>query len=358
MRYLAIFLSLAAAALGQAVPPNAPIFLTQPQAGPPGGGTFGTMSIQNANNVSIAGGTTGNLTGTGNTEINLTLQGAVTYVSSGSGQGGFNVFLPYSMPALAIDVTQEWNTVILTGSTTGHPNEVLTFTGTPGNFVQEFRVLVKNTDSVAHTPTIPSSWSFNGGATETSFVIQPSSFVFLTWRYDGTAYYLWGDPRTISDLATNASPLSTDLIAEEPTATPGVMNKVAISALPFQHSLTFVVAGNGTALMTGTQTAYIMAGYAGTITKWKLTAAPASSNISFDIFRIASASSGLNVLPTATIVGTGTKPSVTTGIEAYGTPSDWVAGSGSITLAENDVLTVKVNTTSTTTYATLTLYYQ
>ena len=317
------------------------------------------MANQNANNVSITGGDASGITGTANQFTNETLFGPVNYGSTGAGGGGFDVFAVYPMPALAIDVTQMFNTVTLTGSDTGHPNEALTFSGVPAYAVQQFGVLIYNSDAVAHHPTVPSSWSFNGGSTTTTFWIQPSSYVYITWKYTGTLYLLNGDPRTLDDLGSG-TPVAADEVMYYSVGQSGggVTNKTTWSAIPFQHSITFVLNGNGAAIPSGTQVAYTLAGYAGTITKWKMTASPASTSITLDVFRIANASPGGNTLPTASIVGSGTKPALSSAVETYGTPSDWVAGSGSVTIAENDMMTVSASGTPTSQYATLTLYTQ
>src|SRR5579859_7546371 len=88
-----------------------------------GGGGLGSMALQNSNNVSISGGVTSGVTGSGNTEIGLTLTGSIN-VGNGPGFGGYFDFSPNAMAALAIDVNQMWNTKTVTNATTGHPNEV------------------------------------------------------------------------------------------------------------------------------------------------------------------------------------------------------------------------------------------
>lgn len=324
-----------------------------------GGGSFGTMANQNANAVAITGGDASGITGSLDQFTNETLFGPVNYGSAGALAGSFNVFAVYAMPALAIDVTQTFNEVTLTDSDMGHPNETLTFSGVPAYAVQQFGVLISTVgSSTAHHVTIPSSWSFNGGSTTTSFWIQASSFVYLSWQYTGSAYLLRGDPRTIDDLQLKATPVTADEVGIYDSALNGVMKKATLASLPYQHSITFVLNGSGASIPSGTQVAYAIAGFTGTITKWKMAASPASSTIECDVFRIANASPNGNTLPTASIVGSGTKPKITSAVATYGTPSDWVAGSGSITLAENDDLTVSVTAGATAQYATLTLYYQ
>ncbi len=312
------------------------------------------MATQNANAVAITGGITSGVTGIGNTEVNLTLSGAASYGAGGTGSGTFPVYSVYAMPALAIDVTQEWNTVILTGSTTGHPNEVLTFTGTPANAVQEYRVMVKNTDSVVHTPTVPSSWSFNGGATETSFRIQPSSFVFLTWDYDGSTYFLRGDPRTVSDLGANsaASILPTNLVAVEPVATPGVMSQEPVSSINIK-SVVFSFNGNGGVLTTGTKNATLCkVPYGGTLIGWTLICYP-SGTITVDIYRSTNGSG--TVPPSASIIGAGTPITVNAGTYAsWANFTNWTSTS----VAALDNFVANLTADGTVQVATVVLYYE
>jgi hypothetical protein len=331
-----------------------------------GGSSFGTMASQNANAVAITGGTTANVTGTNNTENNLTAYGpnvfgAITLGNGSAGNGAYFVSTPYAMPALAIPVTQRYSTVTLTDSDTGHPNEALTFSGTPVAG-QEWTVDVKNGGSVVHGPTVPSSWDYNLGATSTTFNIQPNSFVRLSWiSPDGIAYHMSGAPRTLHDLGA-VTPVAADevMFYQVGQTGAGVVNKATLSALPYPHQVSIVINGNGAAIPANTTlAAYTLASANFTITKWKMTAYPLGSSITLDAFRIswASSSSG-TVLPTATIVGSGTKPSIASAVASYGTPSDWVAGGGSVTVTENDNFTVATVGTPTATYATLTLYGQ
>lgn len=278
--------------------------------------------------------------------------GAVTLLGGGQGQASYFVYTAATVAnigTIEVDVTSEWNTLILSGSSTGHPNEVITFTNTPANAVQEFRLLIKNTDSVLHTPTFPSSWSFNAGASETSVKIQPSSYVLLTWRYDGATYYLQGDPRTVSDLSTNSTPLPTDLVAVETVATPGIVNKEATSALHIK-SFTFSVNGNGTVLTTGLQSAFVKVPYAGTLIGYDMVVSP-SGSVTVDVDGAPSGS-----LPTTgnSIVGSGTKPATSSAVDTSSTTlTSWTTP---VTAGENFGINITAATTSTS--LTITFYYQ
>jgi hypothetical protein len=108
-----------------------------------------------------------------------------------------------AMGALAVDVTKKRNTKSISADST------LTFSATPSAGTI-FGLRLTNSDSAVHTITIPSSFSYWRG-TITSFVIPASSTVELSWDYDGTTYYIAGDPVTFNDLTT-ATPVAGDLV--------------------------------------------------------------------------------------------------------------------------------------------------
>lgn len=101
-----------------------------------------------------------------------------------------------AMGALAVDVTKKRNTKSVSADST------LTFSATPtAGFT--FGLVLTNSDSAAHTITIPSSKSLaRNGTAITSFSIPASSELELSWTYDGSSYSLAGDPLTINDLTT------------------------------------------------------------------------------------------------------------------------------------------------------------
>mgnify|MGYP000452782853 CR=1 FL=1 len=107
-----------------------------------------------------------------------------------------------SMGALAVDVTKRVNTKSVSADST------LTFSGTPSTGFT-FGLALTNSDTAAHTITIPSSYSLTRNAAITTFTLPASSTLELSWRYDGTTYFLSGDAFTINDLST-ATPATGD----------------------------------------------------------------------------------------------------------------------------------------------------
>jgi hypothetical protein len=99
------------------------------------------------------------------------------------------LLLPNSaMGALAVNTSGlVVNTKTLTGTTA-----TLTFSATPtaGTI---FRLTLTGHTSDC-TVTIPSSYSLLQGATITTFVMPANAVAELSWRYDGTTYYLAGEP--------------------------------------------------------------------------------------------------------------------------------------------------------------------
>lgn len=108
-----------------------------------------------------------------------------------------------AMGALAVDVAKKRNTKTISADST------LTFSATPSAGTI-FGLRLTNSDTAVHTITIPSSFSYWRG-TITSFVIPASSTVELSWDYNGTTYYIAGDPVTFNDLTT-ATPVAGDLV--------------------------------------------------------------------------------------------------------------------------------------------------
>lgn len=87
-----------------------------------------------------------------------------------------------AMGALVVDVTKALNTKSIAVDST------LTFSGTPGSSNQSFGLRIKNTDTVAHTITIPTTFDMGTQANVTAFTILPGGTESIVWQYDGTAY--------------------------------------------------------------------------------------------------------------------------------------------------------------------------
>jgi hypothetical protein len=167
------------------------------------GGTWGSPTLDDSVAVSSWTLTTPTVSGT------LTLENAMLYASS-------------AMGALAVDVTELDNTKTISTDST------LTFSATPSTG-QIFGLAITNSDSAAHTITIPSSKSEAlGGAARTTFVLAPSQQATLKWRHEGSSVYtMWGDPVRILDL-TSATPVGADTI-EFYDATDGLSKRGLIS---------------------------------------------------------------------------------------------------------------------------------
>lgn len=134
------------------------------------------------------------------------------------------VYVADPMDALIIDTSELNNTKTITS------DSVLTFS-TPPSTGAEFGLQIINTDSSAHTITIPSSKSIAlGGAARTTFVLAPSQEVTIKWRYEGSSVYtMWGDPTTILD-NSSATPVAADSF-EFYDVTDGLHKRALISTL-------------------------------------------------------------------------------------------------------------------------------
>lgn len=136
---------------------------------------------------------------------------------------GTDLLTANALSALAIDVARKLNTKTISADST------FTFSATPATG-QRFGLYLKNSDTAAHTVTIPSSFSVALQANRTSFVLAASGQECLVWRYDGAYYVLEGDPTDASLLGVNSAPASTDLLT---TLTPstGLDRSLTLAAL-------------------------------------------------------------------------------------------------------------------------------
>lgn len=115
------------------------------------------------------------------------------------------------------------------------------------------------------------------------------------------------------------------------------------------HSVTLVVDGGGIVLGTGTKNP-VKIPYGGTLTGWVMMCKP-SGSVTADVFR---ATDGAG-LPVTSIIGAGTKPSITTDVENSSTSfTNWT----STTLTAKDNLAVDLSGITDATYVQLTLYFR
>jgi hypothetical protein len=119
------------------------------------------------------------------------------------------------------------------------------------------------------------------------------------------------------------------------------------------HFATFDVDGVGIVLSTGTKNPY-KAKYGGTLVAWSAMCVPSTGgtcSVSFDLLRAANAAG----LPTASMVGAGTKPAIASDVEASGTtfPS-WT----STTITAGDNLAISLSGITTAKYAEITFWWK
>ena len=121
---------------------------------------------------------------------------------------GARVVTPNAIAALAIDVTRELNTKSISADST------FTFSGTPAASQTYFALFLRNTDTAAHTVTIPSSYSLSDQTSKTTFVIPPLSRVIVGWLYDGTDYNLIGETPYANKFDATVAPTANEDIAD------------------------------------------------------------------------------------------------------------------------------------------------
>lgn len=136
-------------------------------------------------------------------------------------EAGSNVYVAYSMPALAINVVKGLNTKSIAADTT------FTFSGTPANSNQEFSIRVTNTDSAAHVITIPSTFDSNTQSNVTSFVIQAGGIEEISFIYTGTQYIGYNIPYTPT---TISSKVATGSAVSLTTATATSVTSISLTA--------------------------------------------------------------------------------------------------------------------------------
>ncbi len=213
----------------------------------PSGAVVGTTDAQTLTNKTLTAPVIGTIVNTGTLTLPTstdTLVGRATTdtlsnktLSAANFTGiethqGASVLTANAMGALAIDVTRALNTKSIAVDST------LTFSATPATANTVFTLFLTNTDTNPRTITIPSSYSVLRQGTITTFVMPASSQYWLTWRYDGTGYQLFGEPGPDGFLAeqTVASAATTDIGA-------ATSNNVAISGTTTITSLGTAAAG-------------------------------------------------------------------------------------------------------------------
>ncbi len=144
-----------------------------------------------------------------------------------------------------------------------------------------------------------------------------------------------------------------DFLSIQPSiALSGEVSGSGLSSIPTTqtHFVTFSVDGSGDVLTTGVQHPY-KTKYGGTLVGWTAMCKPIGS-VTIDIFRAVDGAG----LPTASIVGGGgTKPAISSNVEASGTSfSGWT----STTINPLDNLGISLSGVSTATYLEITLWFK
>ena len=150
----------------------------------------------------------------------------------------------------------------------------------------------------------------------TTFSVQPNCYVLVNWYYDGTNYYISGDPTAVA-----------------------------------YRSLTWGVYNSGSVLVSGQAHFLLTIPSASTIIGWEVFCYP-SGSVAFDTYKAAASSS---VAPSVSIFGSGTFPHVTAGTSSGRTAS--TAGD-TTSVAANDCFDIAVTgTPATCTSASIIIFY-
>ncbi len=119
-------------------------------------------------------------------------------------------------------------------------------------------------------------------------------------------------------------------------------------SISIYYKVTFVVDGAGIVLTSGTKIP-VKIEPGGTLSKWTMMCKP-SGSASVDLLRAANGAG----LPVISMTGVGTKPAISSGVEAHGTITDW----DSVTLTTDDNLAISLSGISTATQVVVTFYWQ
>jgi hypothetical protein len=204
---------------GEQLQTNGAGVLTWEAAGSGSGTPGGSDTYVQFNDASVFGGDAGLVY---NKTTDTLSAGSVTTLTTFTLSGNY-LYTNSAMGALAVDTTKPKNTKTIT------QDETLTFSAAPATGAW-FGLLITNSDTAAHTITIPSSFSDGLGSNRTTFVLAPSSDAFIQWQHQGSSVYrMFGDPIRVVDL-TSATPVASDSF-EFYDVTDGLSKQNAISTL-------------------------------------------------------------------------------------------------------------------------------
>ena len=135
-----------------------------------------------------------------------------------------------AMGALEVNVAKRVNTKSISTDST------LTFSATASTGAI-FGLVLTNSDSSSHVITIPSSYSLALADDITTFTIPADTTIEITWRYNGTTYFLAGEPFTIADLTTGTVATASAV----PINVAGVDGKTTVANILALAPVTFVL---------------------------------------------------------------------------------------------------------------------
>jgi hypothetical protein len=216
---------------------------------------------------------------------------------------GSLITVPTAMGGTVIDVTKLPNTKSIAVDTT------FTFSAQPATAGTQFGLDITNTDSASHTITIPSSRSAAQNAVITAFALPAGATAFLTWKWDGTTYHLFGE-----------------------------------TGLGEVSAIVFTIDGGGSGISTGVK-GDIVVPYACTIQDWTLIA-DQSGSIVLDVWKDTYANFPPTVADTITAAA---KPTLSAASKAQNTTlTGWTK-----TVAAGDIFRINVDSASGVTRVTL-----
>jgi hypothetical protein len=240
--------------------------------------------------------------GTNPTLNGYNLTGARTVTATSLAGTEIDVSKPESVKAISADTTLTFSATLAEG--------------------KEFR-LTLNATGGPWVVTFPESYSPEKQSNQTTVTVPSGGTVILVFRRTASRYEVLGLP-------------------------PATVGSGSFVLATEGNTAGFIIDGGGSAIAADTLSADIVILYPCTITHHANYARGTTPTLTWDILRVAAGTS----LPSASIIGAGTKPGLTSANGAtWAAPASWTA----TTFAAGDVVCAKLATNDTATRATLQL---